>query len=419
MYRALISLSLTLALAPLGCGGSSTPDKPPACNQPRELPQEIHAPLALVPECSPYHASTPVTTFATVTVAGGVTVQFAEGSSFAVGDNDTGAGQLIVNGTASAEVVFAGEPGAPVGSWDFLDVDGSGASELHYLEVDGAGGAHSNGNLAAVNLEASTPVLVDGLRVVGSALVGLRITGPLAAGSGGIFVDGAAQEPIWIQSAQLGTLPVTTFGKTNAVATIHVEANDVRASARWVSQPIPLHVDAPLLVYEGPNDTPTVLTIDSNTLLFDPSADMNVGGEISTSQSHANIVAQQVTFDAVDPTQGWGGLRFIGRFDATSSVSGTIAHASGSGLDDIPNMVSVIPGINIEKDATANEYPTLHDLTVRDTVVPPPPPGGEPTVGTCIGTSGPQNEPPPDWTSAPMNNTFTNCGRSADFFYAE
>ncbi len=416
MYRALASLAI--ALAPLGCGGSTSGNQP-ACNQPRELPQEIHAPLALVAACSPYHASTPVTAYDEVTVAGGVTVLFDVGTSFAVAENDTGAGRLVVNGSASAPVVFAGAPGAAVGSWDFLDIDGSGASELHYLEVDGAGGAHSNGNLAAVSLEATTPILVDHLRVVGSALVGLRVYGPLAQGSSGIFVDGSAQEPIWAQSSEMGTLPAATLGSTNAIATIHVQANDVTASATWVSQPIPLHVDAPLLVYQGPNDTPTVLTIAPNTLLFDPGADMSVGGEISTSQSHANLVANGVTFDAVDPTQGWGGLRFIGRFDASSSVSGTVAHGSGSGLDDIPNMVSVIPGINIEKDATANDYPTLHDLTVRDTVVPPPPSNGNPNVGTCIGTSGPQDQPPPDWTAAQMNNTFTNCGRSADFFYPQ
>lgn len=406
-------LWLTVLVA--ACGGDDG-TMPQSCDQPTsELEQEIHASITLTAACSPYHASTPIGVYAEVDVEPGVTIQFADGTSFGTGTNDTGMGRLVARGTAEKPVIFESDHGGAPGSWDFVDIEGSGASELHYVEIHGAGGAHSNNNSAALEIGGDVPVLVDHVSVLDSAKLGVRVIGPFAAGSSGLHVDGAADEPIQIQSSQLGTLPAATFG-TNGAPYILVDTNDVAASATWVSQPIPFHVPSPLLVYEAADDSSVVVTVEPNTLLFDAKANFDIGGEISAaSQGHANLVATNVTLDAFDPTAGWDGLYFIGRYDASSVVGGTVAHGSGPGLDDNVNMLTHYPSVYIEKDATANAYPTLTHLMVRDTIVPPDD-GGNPHVGTCIGTSGPMVAPPPDYAAVGLANTFANCGMSTAYW---
>jgi len=389
---------------------------PPTCDQPTsELDQEIHSPITLTAACSPYHASTPITAYAEVDVEPGVVVKFADGTSFGTGTNDTGMGKLVARGTAALPIVFESDHAGPSGSWDFVDIEGAGASELHYVQIHGAGGAHSNNNDASLEIGGDVPTLIDNVSVVDSMQLGVRVLGPIAPGSSGLHVEGSGNEPIEIQSSQLGTLPAATFG-TNAAQYILVDTNDVAANALWVSQPIPFHVPSPLLVYEAADDSSVLVTIQPNTFLFDAKANFGIGGEISSDhQGHANLIANNVTFDAFDPTAGWAGLWFIGRYDAMSVVTGTVAHGTGQGLDDDVHMLTYFPTILIEKDATANEYPTLTHLMVRDTVVPPND-NGYPHVGTCIGTSGPMVAPPPDYSVSAFGNAFANCGMSTAYW---
>lgn len=397
-------------------GGGDDGTMPQPCDQPTsELEQEIHAPITLTAACSPYHASTPITAYAEVDVEPGVVIQFADGTSFATGTNDTGMGKLVARGTAAKPIVFDSDHAGAPGSWDFVDIEGAGASELHYVAIHGAGGAHGNNNAASLEIGGDVPTLLDNVLVLDSAKLGVRVIGPIAAGSSGLHVESSAQEPIEIQSSQLGTLPAATFD-ANVAPYILVDLDDVAASATWVSQPIPFHVPSPLLVYEAPDHSSVVLTVQANTFLFDAPASFEIGGEISAANTgSANLIATDVTLDAFDPTAGWAGLRFVGRYDASSVVTGTVAHGTGPGLDDVSMMITHYPTVYIEKDATANAYPTLAHLTVRDTIVPPPD-GGQPKVGTCIGTSGPMIAPPPDYAATALANTFTNCGMSAAYW---
>jgi len=407
-------LSVLVACTSSSGGGDDT--MPPSCDQPTsELDQEIHSAITLTAACSPYHASTPITAYAEVDVEPGVVVKFADGTSFGTGTNDTGTGKLVARGTAPLPIVFESDHAGPSGSWDFVDIEGAGASELHYVQIHGAGGAHSNNNSASLEIGGDVPTLIDNVSIVDSMQLGVRVIGPIAAGSSGLHVEGSGNEPIQIQSSLLGTLPASTFG-ANGAQYILVDTNDVAGNANWVSQPIPFHVPSPLLVYEAPDHSSVLVTIQPNTFLFDAKASFDIGGEISADNAgHANLIANNVTLDAYDPNAGWAGLWFIGRYDAMSVVTGTVAHGSGPGLDDTANMLTHYPTVYIEKDATANEYPTLTHLMVRDTIIPPPD-GGQPKVGTCIGTSGPMAAPPPDYSVAALGNAFANCGMSTAYW---
>ena len=390
-----------------GAGGSPTP-----CTDPTEIPAFSDQPLHLKKSCSPYHVSTAsLLVSPDITIEAGVTVAFAPGASLRAA--------LSAVGTAAAPIRFVPDKtGAPKGSWGGVwlaeAVGGGGKIELRNVVIEGAGAAGDATMAPGAALHVAAAATLDTVSIDGSKGYGLALTAPLDAGSKGITFTGIDDHLVALPIDLVPTLPAITSGSANSKATIFVETGP-SVTGTWVSQPVPFFLADDATVGDGATGESTTLTIQKNTLLFAAGAGLTVGaadGQTGT----GDLIANDVTFDAVDPTKPWDGLTIVGRYSAATSITGgSIAHGFGATPFSTSIPMTTPTAFNLHYaalfvgESTATQsWAKVSGVTIHDVSPVPPIPAMSNDVAkpTCIVVRGiPCDKPAPHYEQ--MSNTLT------------
>lgn len=402
-----------------GAGGMAT------CTDPKEIPGFVDQPLHLVKACSPYHVAQPSTVASgDFTIDAGVTIQFAPGASLEVQDAGTGGKALIASGTAAEPIRFVPDvANAPDGSWTGIGLgapDGTGNVQLHYVEVHGAGVPGDGVNAPGASVLVRVPSILDHVTIVGSAGYGLTMNVPLASGSNALSFSSIADHLVSLRWDLVPSLPAITAVSGNAKPTIRVAPGD-SVSGTWVSQPVPFAVFADQTIGSGQADVPVVLTIAANTLLFDAGIGLGVGATEGQSGT-GDLVANGVTFGALDPAKPWSGIAILARYTATTKINGghiTHAHGGNPWSVDVPMTTPTVydeyyTPLLIGQSSSNLVWATVTGVTIDGISPLPPPMGNDIVLSAGIVVRGiPCGVPAPHYDQ--MGNTLTASKAVLDY----
>ncbi|OJT22112.1 hypothetical protein BO221_25615 [Archangium sp. Cb G35] len=276
------------------------------------------------------------TTPPTLTLSSGTVLRFGSGSAFFVGSDTPGG--LVVNGTATAPVVFTADSASPLpGHWKgvHLVYHSSSPSSISHAVIEYAGASGGlfwmgNGNLNLYGNDNDAGSLIKDVVVQRSSQSGLY------TGFGGNFGPGSTQltarhnggYAISAQPNQVHTIPEGITLSDNARNVVEVREGNMLIAQTWPSRSYPY-------VITGWIELAAALTLSPGTeIRFGPVEGLiSVGGDgipgaliaMGTAEAPIRFVP-----DETPPTKGyWNGLHF---YDAGGSRLDhvIVTHAGGT-----------------------------------------------------------------------------------------
>ena len=274
-----------------------------------------------------------------VQVPAGVTLTIAPCAEVRVrpGFELTVQGTLVARGTPLQRIAVRRD--VPASAWDSIWVESPGSAELAFVDLSGGGAAGASVIAEGDDLlPAATPLLVDHLKVSGSAGYGVRLfrRGGFAAGSRDLVVSGsgatdaASPFPVRMSLNTVATLPTGSY-TGNAVDRIQVVGegdSTVEVDDTFRDRGVPYQIGGPagafgLILVDGSSGVAT-LTIEPGAELLFYSAGSNRGGLfVGTSGSGVatgrliaqGTAARPILFGSADAVPGpgsWEGITFFG-----------------------------------------------------------------------------------------------------------
>lgn len=292
------------------------------------FPDRIDASTTIARGCYRAKKNPIVAAGATLTIAPGTVVLFAEGTGLDVGEDRA----LILAGTAAAPICLTGEK-AQRGAWDGLTLGRTDAADdkLDWVTVEYAGSTKSDAEAAAIMIRSDSrpPRLsMTNVTVRQSQGYGLYLVGSteLTAFAGNTFTkNGNAAASV--DSNVVGFLDATSRYSGNDVDEVRVRPAHTTKNLTWHPIGVPFHVMGNLNI-----DGPWVLEAPS-TVVVAPDRWISINDDAAG--LHAVGTADKpIVFTGETKTRGaWDALRFVGTNNASNRLEfvtveygGTTAH---------------------------------------------------------------------------------------------
>jgi hypothetical protein len=320
----------------------------------------LHAHLIASDETWTANAGPHIVT-ANLLVAPGVTLTVAPCAEVLVraGLEITVQGTLIARGTPFQRIRIRRDQ--PASAWDAIWVESPGFAELAFLDLSGGGAAGAS--LIAEGddqLPAATPLLVDHVKIAGSAGYGVRLfrRAGFAEGSRDLVVSGSgandpnAPFPVRMSLNTVGTLPTGSYAgnASDRIQVVGEGDSTVEVDDRFRDRGVPYQIGGTagalgVLVVDGQPAFAT-LTVDPGVELLFFSAGSNRGGlfvgtsgsQVATGQLVAVGTAERpILFGAADavPLPGsWEGITFFGALAAGNALEHVRIDAAGANGGD-------------------------------------------------------------------------------------
>lgn len=224
----------------------------------------------------------------TLTIEAGATVHMQDDAWFRVGFQS--AGNVKIVGTSTDTVKFISPKASPAkGEWIGLQfMNMSSGSELHYATLSHCGGATAptdpfEGCINAsgvVGTPSSLTIVFDHVTIRNSGNSGavFENSSAFGAGSTGLTVTDAVQNPVVIEAEELGSLPSGGMYTNNGQNSIMIAGGgSVQRTASWINPGIPYHAPA---LFLGSNSLIDVRGTASPTLTIAAGTTFRLGAEI-------------------------------------------------------------------------------------------------------------------------------------------
>ena len=236
-----------------------------------------------------------------VSVDPGVVIKFNAGASLQVGMSTTSVGGLVVNGSSDNPVLITANSSEPVpGFWACIRCTANASQVLLNYAVLEYGGS-GNGIFETAG---GSPVL-DHCTFRNSATCGIYSS---AAGVGptvsNCLFESNTTYPIQTNSTRADLLGSGNLFYSNGIQRILLNSDTLNEGASWLNHGIPYELDDNQYLYT--NSSPLVLS-EGVELLFRLGKKLYVGYS-SSSGITGCIRANTVSFGAVNPASGWGGI---------------------------------------------------------------------------------------------------------------
>ncbi len=293
----------------------------------------------------------------TLTIRPGTEILVSNDAGLYVSYRETEAG-LVIDGTESAPVSFAGADSSERGAWGGIFIYGAANDaklSIQHATIDGAGGYYSYGNL---HVEGAEP-LVANVTLSGSEEAGFYFS------DGARFGEGSENITV-VDSAQAGAMAVDNADSfpeagadlaSNDDPRIWLGGGDVVASVTWGNPGVP-YVIASTMYVEGTAQSPAVLTIEPGVEI---QAANDVGIYLSYRGGASGLLAEGAANEPI-------------RFTAAEMYepgawSGIVAHDAVSDADFRLNYVTVEYGGGYYTYSNLESYganPSVRNTTLQD-----------------------------------------------------
>ncbi|MFO0548335.1 MAG: hypothetical protein U0271_08115 [Polyangiaceae bacterium] len=324
----------------------------PSC---QDLPERFDASTTIEKGCY-LAAKTPIIAAGvTLTIEGGVTILFAEGTKLAVSEDRA----LVAVGTATEPICLTGDI-ATRGSWQGVELGRTegDADALEYVTVEYAGNTESDASNAGIKVVSDSREVALSMKhttVRESEGYGLYLvaSADLSAFEANTFTKNGLG-PVSVDSEVAGVLDAGSSYTGNDVDEIAVRSYQLSKNATWASLGVPYHLDSHLAVKVPWTIEPP------NTIVMSAGGWISVQGDGAALNAVGTAEAPILFTGAVKMRGSWDYLKF----DTTNNAANQLAYVT---VEYGGSIASDADGAGIK--ATADSHGTtlsLDHVTVQE-----------------------------------------------------